>query len=70
MADTPSFTLRLHPAERVALAGIIQAGRDAGRRGLTASDAVRAALRFAARNPAAAFGNHGGNHSATPEGSP
>lgn len=45
---TPTFTMRLGQAERNSMTRLVTAARLAGRSGFTDSDAVRAALRFAA----------------------
>ena len=55
MTSTPTFTLRLHTPERAAIARIVAAGKAAGRATFAPSDAVRAALTFAALEPDAAI---------------
>ena len=55
MAKTPTFTMRLNVTERAAMALLVKAGREGGRSGYTDSDAIRAALRFAAATPDMAF---------------
>ena len=54
--NTPPFTLRLHTPERAAMALLVAAGKAGGRASYVPSDAIRAALRFAARDPEGAAG--------------
>ena len=48
MSNTPTYTMRLGKLERDSMTRLVVAAKAAGRTGFTDSDAVRAALRFAA----------------------